>query len=39
MSLLWSDGLAAKLVRDFRRAAPVYDFFLKAVGLANIKEH
>lgn len=39
VSLLWSDGLAAKLVRDFRRIAPVYDFFLKAVGLANIKEH
>ena len=36
---LYSDKLAAALTRDFRRIAPVYGFFLKAVGLAGLKEH
>lgn len=36
---LYSDKLAATLTRDFRRIAPVYEFFLKAVGLARLKDH
>ena len=36
---LYSDKLAAALTRDFRRIAPVYEFFLKAVGLARLKDH
>lgn len=36
---LYSDKLAAALTRDFRRIAPVYEFFLKAVGLAGLKDH
>lgn len=36
---LYSDKLAATLTRDFRRIAPVYGFFLKAVGLARLKDH
>lgn len=36
---LYSDKLAAVLTRDFRRIAPVYEFFLKAVGLARLKDH
>lgn len=36
---LYSDKLAATLTRDFRRIAPVYEFFLKAVGLAGLKEY
>lgn len=36
---LCSDKLAAALTRDFRRIAPVYEFFLKAVGLARLKDH
>lgn len=36
---LYSDKLAAALTRDFRRIAPVYEFFLKAVGLARLKGH
>lgn len=35
---LYSDKLAATLTRDFRRIAPVYEFFLKAVGLARLKD-
>ena len=35
---LYSDKLAAALTRDFRRIAPVYEFFLKAVGLARLKD-
>lgn len=36
---LYSDKLAAALTRDFKRIAPVYEFFLKAVGLARLKDH
>lgn len=36
---LYSDKLAAALTRDFRRIAPVYEFFLKAMGLARLKDH
>ena len=36
---LYSDKLAATLTRDFRRIAPVYEFFLKSVGLARLKDH
>lgn len=36
---LYSDKLAAALTRDFRCIAPVYEFFLKAVGLARLKDH
>ena len=36
---LYSDKLAAALTRDFRRIAPVYEFFLKAVGVARLKDH
>ena len=36
---LYSDKLAAALTLDFRRIAPVYEFFLKAVGLARLKDH
>lgn len=36
---LYSDKLAAALTRDFRRIAPVYELFLKAVGLARLKDH
>lgn len=36
---LYSDKLAATLTRNFRRIAPVYEFFLKAVGLARLKDH
>ena len=39
LDLLYSDRLAATLTRDFRRAAPVYGFFLKAMGLAGSKNH
>lgn len=38
-SALYSEGLARRLVRDFGRIAPVYGFFLKAAGLARLKEH
>lgn len=36
---LYSPELPTRLVRDFKRIVPVYDFFLKAVGLARLKEH
>lgn len=39
LDLLYSDGLSGTLTRDFGRIVPVYDFFLKAVGLARLKEH
>ncbi len=39
LDILYSDRLASTLTRDFKRVAPVYEFFLKAVGLAKIKEH
>lgn len=39
LNRLYSDKLAAALTRDFRRIAPVYEFFLKAVGLARLKDH
>ena len=39
LDLLYSDKLSGTLTRDFGRIVPVYDFFLKAVGLARLKEH
>ena len=36
LDALYSPELAKRLARDFKRIAPVYDFFLKAVALANI---
>lgn len=36
---LFSDKLASRLARDFKRIAPVYDFFLKALGQAKLKDH
>ena len=39
LDLLYSDGLSGTLTRDFGRIVPVYDFFLKAVGLARLNEH
>ena len=39
LDLLYSDKLSGTLTRDFGRIVPVYDFFLKAVGLVRLKEH
>ena len=39
LDLLYSDKLSGTLTRDFGRIVPVYDFFLKAVGLARLNEH
>lgn len=39
LDLLYSDKLSGTLTRDFGRIVPVYDFFLKAMGLARLKEH
>lgn len=36
LDALYSEDLPKRLARDFKRIAPVYDFFLKAVAMAKL---
>lgn len=38
LDALYSDSLPRRLVRDYRRIAPVYDFFLKALARSRLGE-
>ena len=39
LGILYSEELPERLVRDFKRIVPVYDFFLKALSMSRLRQH